>query len=237
MTQEIIKSMADMQAMADTALRSGVMGISNSSQAVMKILAGREMGLGVFASLSNIHIIQEKPVISAGLMAAMVKASPKYDYKFLEFSKQICRLMFFEKINGQWIEQGESPFTMDDAAAAGLLDKKNKDGSANNWQKYPQNMLFARAMSNGVKWYCPDLFSGNTAYTPDEFGAMVNDDGNMIEGSWQANEESEAVSVSDLIARYGAAAVMEANGNQVPGDDPETVRILREKLETEYSPV
>jgi len=27
---------------------------------------------------------------------------------------------------------------------------------------------FARAMSNGVRWYCPDVFAGSTVYAPDE---------------------------------------------------------------------
>lgn len=34
-------------------------------------------------------------------------------------------------------------------------------------------MLFARAISNGAKWYCPDL-SGGPLYTPDELGAQVD---------------------------------------------------------------
>jgi hypothetical protein len=34
-------------------------------------------------------------------------------------------------------------------------------------------MLFARAMSNGARWYCPDVFAG-PAYTPDELGADVD---------------------------------------------------------------
>jgi hypothetical protein len=30
-------------------------------------------------------------------------------------------------------------------------------------------MLYARALSNGAKWYCPDVFGG-PIYTPDELG-------------------------------------------------------------------
>ena len=43
-------------------------------------------------------------------------------------------------------------------------------------------MLFARAMSNGVRWYCPDVFAGMAVYTPDEMGADVDGEGNVIEG-------------------------------------------------------
>jgi hypothetical protein len=34
-------------------------------------------------------------------------------------------------------------------------------------------MLYARALSNGAKWYCPDVFGG-PIYTPDELGAVVD---------------------------------------------------------------
>ena len=236
MTQEIIKSVTDIQAVADTAFQSGLMNLANSSQAVMKILAGQEMGIGAFTSLSGIHIIQDKPVIGANLMAAAVKGSGKYTYRFADFNKQVCDLVFMERIDGTWQEIGNSRFTMDDAAAAGLLEKKNKDGSDNNWKKYPQNMLFARALSNGVKWYCPDVFNGTAVYTPDEFGQKVDAEGNMIEGSWQAPSEPESLSINSLIKRYGSEAVFSACSGIMPDDDdPEALRALQDKLETEYA--
>ena len=42
--------------------------------------------------------------------------------------------------------------------------------AGDNWRKYPKNMLFARAISNGVKWHCPDVMNGQPVYTPDEMG-------------------------------------------------------------------
>ena len=52
-------------------------------------------------------------------------------------------------------EVGKSSFNFKDAAKAGLA---NKDV----WKNYPRNMMFARALSNGSKWYCPNVFSGYT---------------------------------------------------------------------------
>jgi hypothetical protein len=40
-------------------------------------------------------------------------------------------------------------------------------------------MLFSRAISNGLRWYCPDALS-MTAYTPEELGAQVDGEGNML---------------------------------------------------------
>jgi hypothetical protein len=132
--------------------------IKSAAQAIVKIQAGSEIGIPPFASMSGIHIIQGKPTIGAGVMAAMVKGSNKYDYRVIESSELICSIDFFqgkEKI-------GNSTFTIADAKKAGT---KNLD-------KFPKNMLFARAMSNGVKWYTPDVFAG-PVYVPEEMEAPI----------------------------------------------------------------
>jgi hypothetical protein len=36
-------------------------------------------------------------------------------------------------------------------------------------------------MSNGVRWFTPDVFLGSTVYTPEELGADVNEDGDLID--------------------------------------------------------
>jgi hypothetical protein len=127
--------------------------IKSAAQAVVKIMAGAEIGIPPFAAMSGIHIIQGKPTIGAGLIASSVKGSGKYDYKVIEQSEKLCSIDFYqgkEKI-------GNSTFTDADARKAGT---KNLD-------KFPKNMLFARAISNGVKWFCPDVFSG-PVYVPEE---------------------------------------------------------------------
>jgi hypothetical protein len=87
---------------------------------------------------------------------------------------QACVLEFFE--NGE--SQGKSQFTWEDAQTTKYYDKKRGGwkplASKHNYQNFPANMLFARAISNGVRWYAPDVFSGSTVYTPDELGAEVN---------------------------------------------------------------
>ena len=141
-----------------------------AAQAVVKILAGQELGFGPFASMTGVAVIQGKPAIGANLMAAAVKRTGKYNYRVITLDDTTCELAFFE--GGQ--EVGRSKFDMKDAAAANLNTK-------DNWRKFPRNMLFARALSNGVKWYAPDIFNGATVYTPDEMGATVDDEGNPVQ--------------------------------------------------------
>ena len=142
-----------------------------AAQAAVKVQAGMEMGFGPFTSMTGIHIIQGRPSVGANLMASAVKTNPRYDYRVRERSDQVCRIEFFEIIGGKRESIGVSEFTLADGKKAGT---KNLD-------KFPRNMLFARAMSNGIRWFCPDAFNGNTVYTPEELGADVDEDGNIIE--------------------------------------------------------
>lgn len=135
-----------------------------------KIMAGREIGIGPFASVNGIHIISGKPSIGANLLASAVKGSGRYDYRIREMSAQACRIEFFQKASDKWESLGISEFTAEEARKAGT---KNMD-------KFPKNMLFARAMSNGVRFYVPDVFNGNAVYVPEELGADVNENGDVI---------------------------------------------------------
>jgi len=158
---QIVKSAADALTIGETFFKSGMFSdIKSAQQAVVKIMAGAEMGISPFAAMSGIHIIQGKPTIGAGLMAARVKGFGKYDYKVLEHSDKICSIEYFQGSNSL----GISTFTIDDAKKAGT---KNLD-------KFPKNMLFARAMSNGVKWYTPDIYE-NPVYVPEEMEQVTED--------------------------------------------------------------
>ena len=172
MSNEIVKSsLTEIMSIGKAFAESGMFpDIKTAAQAVVKIQAGAEMGIPPFAAMSGIHIIQGKPTVGAGLMAANVKGSGKYDYRVVESTEKICSIDFYQNVgkfvDGKMVSAfekiGNSTFTLEDAKKAGT---KNLD-------KYPKNMLFARAISNGVKWYTPDVFAG-PVYVPEEMGAEI----------------------------------------------------------------
>ena len=167
-----IRTMDDLSRVSKMLSASGFFSdAKDASQCGVKVLAGIEMGFGAFASMTGIHIIKGKPSIGAGLMAAAVKRHPNYNYRVIENTETVCRIEFFEKWDGKMQAIGTSEFTVADAKKAGTQ----------NLDKYARNMLFARAMSNGVKWFCPDVFD-SPVYTPEELGAVVDGEGNYIEG-------------------------------------------------------
>ena len=151
----------DIMVMAKTFAESGMFTDAKAmGQAFVKIQAGQEIGIPPFAAMSGIHIIQGKPTIGAGLIASTVKGSGKYDYKVVEMTEKNCSIDFYQ--GKEMI--GNSSFSIEDA----------KKALTKNIDKFPKNMLFARAISNGVKWYTPDVFSG-PVYVPEERPEVTQD--------------------------------------------------------------
>jgi hypothetical protein len=159
-TFEVMRSMA--KAMSSSMYFEDA---KDAAKALVKIQAGAELGLPPFASMTGIHIIKGKPVLGANLVGTLIKNDPRYDYRIIRLDNDGCIIAFFEHDE----KVGESSFTVADAKDAGL--------TSGNWQKFRRNMFFARAISNGAKWYTPGIFGGSPVYTPDEFGIEVNEDG------------------------------------------------------------
>lgn len=182
--QTLVTSVKDLQDIAQVFVKSGFFAdTADLAKTQVKIMAGREIGLEPFASMSGIHVIKGKVTYGANVMAAKVKGSGRYDYRVREMTDKACRIMFMQFVSGKWEEVGLSEFTIEDARKAGTQ----------NTDRFPRNMLFARAISNGVKWFCPDVTSGVTMYAPEEFGAVVDDSGKVVEVDGQAVVEGHAV--------------------------------------------
>jgi hypothetical protein len=149
----IFESLKEPMAIGEVFAKSGMFpDIKTQAQAVVKILAGKEMGLTPFEAMNNLYIVNGKIAVMSNAMASIVKKGGKYDYKVDKLDDQECTLTF-SRMNGEVKELGQSTFTFKDAAKAGLA---NKDV----WKNYPRNMLFSRALANGVRWFCPDAACG-----------------------------------------------------------------------------
>lgn len=146
----------------------------DASQAVVKVLYGQEIGIGPVSAMMGVHIIEGKPAPSANLIAARIKGSGRYDYRVREHSADLCRIEFFELARtGQRESLGFVEWSMEDARRANL-------GGRGPWKTYPRAMLFARAISEGARVHCPEIFGGAPVYTPEELGAEVDAEGNAI---------------------------------------------------------
>ncbi len=127
-----------------------------SAQAYAKIARGVELGIGPSVSMSEIDIIEGKPSLSSALMAALIRRSPRYDYREITCTPDMAEIEFLR----DGVVLGVTRFSIADAKRAGLDGKKN-------WQRYPDTMCWWRAMSKGANRHCPDVFGG-AVYAPGE---------------------------------------------------------------------
>lgn len=162
----IIRDLNDIVRMGKIFAESGMFSDAKDvAKAIVKIQAGAELGISPFQAMSGIHIISGKPTLGAGVMASMLDSHAEYDFEVTEHTNEACEIKFFKNKK----LRGTSRFTIEDAKKAGTQ----------NLTKFPKNMLYARCMSNGVKWYAPGLFTG-PVYVPEEF-----EQGDTIETTYQ----------------------------------------------------
>src|SRR5215510_14953740 len=69
----------------------------DAAQAVVKVLAGMELGFGPIASMTGVYIVKGRVTMSANLMAAQIKRwRPRYDYKVRDLTNDKAVIAFFE---------------------------------------------------------------------------------------------------------------------------------------------
>jgi hypothetical protein len=141
----------------------------DAAQALVKIQAGRELGLPPVYAMTKIFFVQGRITLSAEAMGALIKRSREYDYKVLTLDNTKAVIEFTHNGKVEYV----STFTMEDAKAAELI----KDHG--NWQKWPRPMLMSKALSQGARIVCPHIISG--AYTPEDFGIETDDEGNITQ--------------------------------------------------------
>lgn len=137
-----------------------IKGIENVPQAVAVIQFGTEIGIGPMQALTNIKPIQGQMTMSARLIMGLA-ASRGVSWKVVESTDKRCEIVFSRP---GW-ESITSIYTIEEARNAGLV----RGGSG--WEKYPQDMLFARAGSRGIRRIAPDATFG--MYSTEEMNDVV----------------------------------------------------------------
>jgi hypothetical protein len=215
--------------------KSRLFGATSPEAAMAIMLKGHELGLGLTASFEFVQVVEGKPALSPRGALALIQSSPLLaglkidDLKDANGKPTGCHV-WMKRTNGF---EYEVTWTMAEAVAAGVV----KAGSG--WDHYPANMLRWRAVGFCADVVFPDVLGGMKR--ADELGANISADGDVIEGTWVTVAESNApaptvatvtrkITLSDIVDKYGADAVMAANGGLIPGTDDEVAAIAA-KLE------
>jgi hypothetical protein len=147
-------------------------------------LYGRSVGFDVTTSMRTIHVIDGKPSFAADALVALIRNAGHSLSGETSATSATAR--------GKRRDTGDEmavTWTMAEAKAAGLAGK-------GNWSKYPQSMLWARAVSQLCRMLFADVTLG-MAYTPEELApdVPVDESGNVIEGTvvgdWDAAAEQQ----------------------------------------------
>jgi len=201
-----VRSVDDLQRLARLFAASGLFGRGNPdaliAECAVRLVAGMEVSMTPFQAVTSIYIVNGRPGFSAQALAQAIKKHPRYDYRVLSKSDQACRIAFYE--SGEKL--GEEEFTLAMAERAGLV------GKAGPWKQYPEAMLFARALTAGMRTHCPDALGGHTAYTPEELGAQgqIDEQGMVTVSEVQPAPRPMLTTTEDLVA--GAQRACDARG-------------------------
>lgn len=184
-----VETMQDLQVLGKILFTSGFFkDVNGAQQAVVKVLAGAEIGLGPVASMTSIHIIESKPSFSSNLIASKIKSHPNYNYIVKKLTDTGCTIEILEyDSDGKPQSIGDFTFGEKDAKAANLLGK-------NNWKNYPRAMYFSRAISQAARVYCPDVFHSVIPYTVEELAPDIEltEHGDVVEGQINVPVEIKA---------------------------------------------
>lgn len=124
--------------------------LRNSPPAVAAaILYGREVGLPPMTALSQTHVIEGKPAMSAEAMRAMVLGAG-HELVVEETTGAVCRMRARRRGTEHWTSL---TWTLDMARAAGVTGKQV-------WKSYPRQMLQARCTTELVRLVFPDVIHG-----------------------------------------------------------------------------
>ena len=144
------------QTLARNAQLSGLYnGVGNESKIFMILMAARELGISPMVALNGgIHNINGKIEISARMMNSMIRRAGHS--LIIETEQKKCVIKAKRKDSH---EEHIEEFTWEMAERAGLI-------KGTNWQKYPEDMLFARCMSRVARKIFPDVIA--TSYVEEE---------------------------------------------------------------------
>lgn len=121
---------------------------------ILAVEWARIRGLDPLTAIMNVSFINGRAVVDAKMQRALaVRAG--YDVRVTEASSERATVEVWR----EGTLRGSATFTIKDAERAGLLGK-------DNWRKHPVNMLVARASTQALGFYAPEVVVGLA--TPDE---------------------------------------------------------------------
>jgi hypothetical protein len=179
------------------------------------------LGISRINALTSIHVIEGKPSASADLIAGMIRNRGHKLRITGDDQSATAQLIRLDDPDFTF----EVTWTLERARTAGLL------GKGGNWIKYPAAMLRSRAITEVARMGASDVLSG-VIYTPEELGAVVDQEGNLVSGPVNEPQrvESHQVQPSRPAPKSSADVAREALGMTAPAEPERDVDAEAQKL-------
>jgi len=215
---EVMPSHAVWQGMKQQAgdmIKSGFLpaSIKTPEQVLVIALKGRELGLPTMYALAHIHVIQGKPAQSSeSMLARILSQCPGTIIHYEVMDADRCVMQVTKPAH----KAQSFSFTMDDAKRAGLLTKTT-------WQQYPKSMLRARCISDMARALFPEALGG-ISHTPEELGATVNEQGEVIDVQVTTATETKPAGFNPSVGSQKAWLAQKASAAGL--DDIQTEKVF-----------
>ena len=174
--QPVAHSLPDMVRYADHLANANLLPAQYRQKPANVLYAmeyGRTLGITPLAAITGIHVIEGKPSASSGLIGALVRQAGHKLRVTGNDQKAVAIIVRSDDPDFEYRVE----WTIDRARQAGLV---NKDV----WKKYPAAMLKARAITEVARDACEEVLFG-LHYTPEELGAVVDQEGNPVDAPVQ----------------------------------------------------
>lgn len=148
----------------------------------------KSIGLNPLDALNGaMYYVQGKVELSANTMNYLIRSKGHSITKDAKSDKTICILHGKRADNG---DTWTSSFSIDDAKKAGIY--------RNNWEKYTEDYLFARALTRLARQLFPDVTKGS--YIEGEIQATVEQPRNIFKEAEVVKEEPKYLCPEEVLA-------------------------------------
>lgn len=183
----IIPQHAEMQGLAAMAVTLAAAeavpaALRNKPNDVFQILlTARDLGIAVTTGIRELHVIDGKVTVSPKLKLAMVNERGRVEgwAVWPDPANDAVRAVWHATRRDRPGVAFSYEFTMAEAKNAGTGKGTGKLAEKDNWKNYPKRMLSWRALGYLLDDTFPEVGTG--LYSPDEMGAMTDEEGHVID--------------------------------------------------------
>lgn len=195
----------------------------DAAKAAVAVMIGIDLGVPATTAIRNIHPIEQSDgkisfVIESKLMSALILRHPTYSTKVLQRDEEAAEVQFL--VDGVPIDdglEGKIRFSAENAAKAKLMTKRA-------YQTNLRDMLYWRAISEGVRVYFPDLLAGQSLYLADaDLG--IDNPGETPDLMAKLEARPEASPLTDERAEKLKAKMRELR-DKITAANPDAERVL-----------